>query len=45
MQRKDIFKLQRTEGQSGRVGIPLLMWVAGAPLTLVLVVWLLFFRG
>ena len=30
--------------QSGGIVIPALMWWAGVPLTLVIVLWLLFFR-
>jgi hypothetical protein len=33
------------EDPKGRVGVPLLMWVCGVPLGLVLVVWFFFFRG
>jgi lipid-A-disaccharide synthase-like uncharacterized protein len=29
----------------GRVAVPMLMWFAGVPLGLVLVVWFIFFRG
>jgi len=29
----------------GRVGVPILMWLAGAPLVLVAVIWFFFFRG
>lgn len=32
------------EKQSGGIVIPALMWWAGVPLTLVIVLWLLFFR-
>jgi len=31
--------------QKGRVAVPLLLWVAGVPFTIVLILWLLFFRG
>ena len=30
---------------AGRVGVPILMWLGGVPLVLVLLAWLLFFRG
>jgi hypothetical protein len=30
---------------SGRVLVPALLWMAGAPLGLVVIIWLLFFRG
>ena len=31
--------------QKGRVAVPMLMWFAGVPFTLVVILWLLFFRG
>jgi hypothetical protein len=31
--------------EKGRVAVPLLLWVAGVPFTLVLLLWLFFFRG
>ena len=31
--------------QKGRVAVPLLLWVAGVPFTLVFLLWLFFFRG
>lgn len=34
-----------TNDQKGRVAVPLLLWVMGVPFTLVLLLWLLFFRG
>ncbi len=29
----------------GRVGVPLLLWLGGVPLGIVLLIWLFFFRG
>ena len=31
--------------QKGRVAVPMLLWFAGVPFGLVLVLWFLFFRG
>ena len=31
--------------QKGRVAVPFIMWMAGVPLMLVIVLWFLFFRG
>ena len=31
--------------ERGRVGIPILLWIAGVPFTLVFFLWLFFFRG
>jgi len=36
-------KIRRS--QEGRVLIPAVLWMAGVPFTLVLLLWLLFFRG
>ncbi len=36
---------RKSERRSGRVLIPAIMWMAGVPFTLVVVLWLLFFRG
>jgi len=36
---------QISERQSGRVLVPAILWMAGVPFTLVLILWLLFFRG
>lgn len=33
------------DNQNGGVAVPAIMWFAGVPLGLVLVLWLLFFRG
>jgi len=33
------------ERRSGRVLVPAILWMAGVPFTLVLLLWLLFFRG
>lgn len=30
---------------SGRVAVPIILWLAGVPLTLVVIIWFLFFRG
>lgn len=38
-----IEKFRRDVG--GRIAVPMLMWFAGVPLGLVLVIWLIFFRG
>lgn len=37
--------LIKAKQQSGRVLVPILLWWAGLPLTLVLLLWFLFFRG
>jgi len=34
-----------TDKQKGRVAVPILLWVMGVPFTLVLLLWLFFFRG
>jgi hypothetical protein len=34
-----------TQGQSGRVLVPAMLWMAGAPFLLVLALWFFFFRG
>ena len=34
-----------SELQKGRVGIPILLWIAGVPFGIVLLLWLFFFRG
>ncbi len=31
--------------QKGRVAVPILLWMAGVPFGLVLLLWLFFFRG
>lgn len=36
---------QTSERQSGRILVPAVLWMAGVPFTLVLILWLLFFRG
>lgn len=41
---KHEMKIKR-ERQSGRVLVPAILWLAGVPFTLVLLLWLLFFRG
>lgn len=33
------------ERQEGRVLVPALLWMAGVPFSLVLLLWLFFFRG
>lgn len=38
-------KLIVRDPQRGKVAIPLLLWVGGVPLSLVLLLWLFFFRG
>lgn len=38
-------KLIVRDPQSGKIAIPLLLWVGGVPLSLVLLLWLFFFRG
>ena len=38
------FELMRQDPK-GRVAVPMLLWLAGAPLGVVLLVWLFFFRG
>jgi hypothetical protein len=34
-----------TTNQKGRVAVPILLWMAGVPFTLVFLLWLFFFRG
>lgn len=34
-----------TQNEKGRVAVPMLLWFAGVPLTLVVILWFLFFRG
>lgn len=31
--------------EEGKVAVPILMWLLGVPFTVVLLLWLLFFRG
>jgi len=31
--------------EQGKVAVPILLWVMGVPFTLVLLLWLFFFRG
>ena len=38
-------QLMKTNDQKGRVAVPILLWVMGVPFTLVLLLWLFFFRG
>ena len=37
-------QIRKTE-QSGKIAVPMLLWFMGVPFTLVLVLWLVFFRG
>jgi hypothetical protein len=32
-------------GEEGRIAVPMLLWFLGVPFTLVVLLWLLFFRG
>lgn len=34
-----------TKEPKGRIGVPVLMWFAGVPFGIVLLVWFFFFRG
>ncbi|MDB4975054.1 MAG: hypothetical protein JWN48_3395 [Myxococcaceae bacterium] len=36
---------RKHESQSGKVLVPAIMYLAGVPLTLVIILWFLFFRG
>ena len=36
---------RRTHYMRGKVAVPILLWIAGVPFTLVFFLWLLFFRG
>jgi type VI protein secretion system component VasF len=36
---------RRTNHMRGRVAVPILLWIAGVPFTLVFFIWLFFFRG
>jgi hypothetical protein len=38
-------QITKTNDQKGRVAVPILLWVMGVPFTLVLLLWLFFFRG
>ena len=38
-------KLTKRDRQSGKIVIPALLYLAGAPLGLVLILWFFFFRG
>jgi hypothetical protein len=38
-------KIQIKNKLSGKVLVPALMWMAGAPFMLVFILWLFFFRG
>jgi hypothetical protein len=38
-------KNKLAKSDKGRIAIPMLLWVAGVPFTIVLLLWLLFFRG
>jgi hypothetical protein len=38
-------KIELQQNQKGRVAVPLLLWIMGVPFTLVLLLWLFFFRG
>jgi hypothetical protein len=33
------------QGEAGRIVVPVLMWLLGVPFTIVVLLWLLFFRG
>jgi hypothetical protein len=35
----------QTNNDKGRVAVPILLWMAGVPFTLVFLLWLFFFRG
>jgi len=37
--------LTTMENVKGRVAVPILLWMAGVPFTLVFLLWLFFFRG
>ena len=37
--------IDKAKSQSGKVLVPVLMWWAGMPLMLVVLLWFLFFRG
>ena len=42
----NMISFKRTnERQEGRVLVPALLWMAGVPFSLVLLLWLFFFRG
>lgn len=36
---------RRCRNMRGKVAVPILMWIAGVPFTLVFFIWLFFFRG
>ncbi len=38
-------KLTKAKEDKGRIAVPLLLWVAGVPFTIVFLLWLFFFRG
>jgi hypothetical protein len=37
--------IDKAKRQSGRVLVPTLLWFAGVPFTIVLLLWFFFFRG
>lgn len=39
-----MFQIQKTT-ERGAVAVPAIMWLLGVPFTVVVLVWLLFFRG
>ena len=34
-----------SHNEKGRIAVPMLLWVAGVPFSLVFIAWLFFFRG
>lgn len=45
MQRHPGMKAMIQKYQGGRIGVPILLWLAGVPLGIVALLWLFFFRG
>jgi hypothetical protein len=49
----ELIKTQKSEAlvtdprnnERGRIGIPLLLWIGGVPLSVVVLLWFFFFRG
>ncbi|MDP1823951.1 MAG: hypothetical protein Q8L48_11940 [Archangium sp.] len=41
---KNQFKLMRQDPK-GRIGVPVVLWLAGVPFGFVVVIWFFFFRG
>jgi hypothetical protein len=38
-------KILATDDEKGRIAVPILLWIAGVPFSVVFLLWLFFFRG